>query len=586
MRIKAILAMFFRSTRNSCWLAATHLFAATALYCATVHNVQAQVNGPECDAPFGIVEKLPDGGIWQLCWGYRAAEGINLYNIYFKPKGGRRTKVMADAWVSQIHVRYDNDEYSYLDVTQYGLGNNNLANLANEDCPEGTMINPALINSEWVNKNMICKTVQRREYAFTGKGTRQAGWYLELFSVAIVGEYNYIPTYRFYGDGTIELMMGATGKLQVAQRQSVRVENCEDNDINTACKRPLPLAPFSWPLDQLDYFGVSHVHNYFWRLDFDVGTDEKSDIVEEIEFAPIQGGKKRRKVITRLTREAGRSINPRRMRSWRIRDGVARNGDRNNLAWHIEPTLNGHQYTGATLEPWNRHDIYFTKYKQCEKFVAGNEVPQLDEDENPIGLCPAEVVYPATGESVPSNLRTAFVNNENIINKDIVAYVKLSFHHIPRNEDEPHMHTHWNSLRIVPRSLTNTNSLSNAGDVSLSVGTRDTNRYGNIYSNSTYYDQLTMRFRDEGTQMLLEVRGFDTDTDDEVTVKLNGQKIGVIRKTKDRQRSRFLNRIRVPRHLQINPSTSGDLNKLTFEQKESHHGTRWGVTDIRIIPDN
>jgi|GEM_PF-1112942 len=573
--------------RSGCWSVFTTLLSVVALLLmpGSSQVAHAQVDGPDCDAPFGIVETLPDGGRWEFCWGYRLSEGINLYNIYFKPKDGLRTKVMADAWISQIHVRYDNDEHSFLDVTQYGLGGENLNNLSSADCPDGELINPSSVNSDWDNKNMICKAVRQREYAFTGLGSRQPGWYLDVFNVATVGQYNYMPTWRFYGDGTIELLMGASGKLQEAQQQSTRTAACEDGDPNTVCRRPLGLAPHSWPLDDIDYFGISHTHNYFWRLDFDVGDGLENDIVEEIEYVASADGRKRRKIVTQLNREAGRSINPKRMRSWRIRDGVIKNADGNNIAWHIEPTLNGHNYTGATLEPWNKHDIYVTKYVECEKFVADNQVPVLDDNGNPTGICPAEVVYPLSGSDVPQNLRTGFVNNESIVNQDIVVYAKLSFHHVPRNEDEPHMHTHWNSLKIVPRSLTVSNSLANGPLVNLRVGTRDAKAYGHMFGNTTYYSRLVTRFIDEGRDLQLEVRGYDADTANEISVHINGRKIGTLAKTLNNKEGQSLSRFSLPRGLQNNPSGSGDANIITFTQRNSLQGTRWGVTDIRIMPD-
>ncbi len=585
--------MFFESTQFRFRLLLRLMALPALLWFGMVQNASAQVEGPNCSAPYGIVKKLPDGGIWEMCWGHRFNEGIHFYSIHYKPKGGRRAKVLADAWVSQIHVRYDNDEASFLDVTTYGLGEDNMVNLNNDDCPGGTLINPWTTDSNLTNKNMICMTIRQREYAFTAKGVRQSGWYMDLFSVAAVGQYNYIPTWRFYGDGTIELLMGATGKLQYVDYQSARTARCEDNDASTPCKKPIPLEPFSWPLNDVDYFGISHTHNYFWRLDFDVGGDpdddffDKNDVVEEIEFAPVQGGAKRRKIVRQLKREAGRSINPARMRSWRIRDSAATNRDQNNIAWHIEPTLNGHNYTGAALEPWNRHDFYITKYRKCERYVAGNKEPILNEDGDPIGVCPAEVVFPVKADSAPNNLKIGFVNNENIVDEDIVAYAKVSFHHIPRNEDEPHMHSHWNSLKIVPRSLTTTNPLANASDVNITVGQRDVGEYGYRYGgNTTYYDELTTRFVDQGQRMVLEVRGFDADTNNEISVSLNGHKVGTIKQTEDGLRSRFLNRITLPRFRQINPSTSGDVNILRFTQDPRFSGTQWGVTDIRIVPDN
>ena len=46
-----------------------------------------------------------------------------------------------------------------------------------------------------------------------------------------------------------------------------------------------------------------------------------------------------------------------------------------------------------------------------------------------------------------------------VANRDIVVWYGTSFHHLPRNEDEPHMHAHWSGFTIAPRDLTAQNIL-------------------------------------------------------------------------------------------------------------------------------
>ena len=53
-----------------------------------------------------------------------------------------------------------------------------------------------------------------------------------------------------------------------------------------------------------------------------------------------------------------------------------------------------------------------------------------------------------------ANNVAAFANAENLTNRDLVVWYGSSFHHLPRDEDEDHMHPHWTGFSIVPRDLT------------------------------------------------------------------------------------------------------------------------------------
>jgi primary-amine oxidase len=51
---------------------------------------------------------------------------------------------------------------------------------------------------------------------------------------------------------------------------------------------------------------------------------------------------------------------------------------------------------------------------------------------------------------------SGYVNNQPL-NGDLVVWYGSSFHHLPRDEDEDHMHPHTTGYSIVPRDLTATN---------------------------------------------------------------------------------------------------------------------------------
>lgn len=370
---------------------------------------------PTCTGNYLLEKTFTSGAKWQLCWEHRQREGIIYHDFYYTPPAGLEIKILNQANMAQIHVPYDDNGARYHDVSDYGLGGNFLNNLQSGDCPDGEL------RSE-NNVNMICMLTRQRNHAHASHvGTidqHAIGQYFEIFSVSHVGAYNYIPTWRLYDDGTIEVAMGATGSLQRFRTGSQYQSN-------------------GWLLNDSDLYGVSHQHNYYWRLDFDLGSSANDDVVEEIEFISQSDNLSRIKSITPFTTEAARSIAPERYRSWQIRDGVSTNASGHSISYQIEPLLTGHRDEGPSYEPWTLNDFYVTVNNNCEKYASHN--PEIN--------------------GCSDNLST-FVNGENLTGADVVIWYGLSFHHIPRDEDEPKMHAHWNSFKITPRNVTTKNPLT------------------------------------------------------------------------------------------------------------------------------
>lgn len=384
-------------TRRRWWLLVAPLVIGGALLWLFLPT--AAQPGANCSANFFVDQTLTNGARWQLCWEQRNLDGIVLREIYYTPPGGVSRRVLAQGSISQVHVPYDDNSARFHDITDDGFGNENLANLTTAECPNGVLLKVE-------GKNAICQQIEGRSYAFKGLGQQEQGELLSLFSVSTSGEYNYIPVWRFFDDGTIELLMGATGKLQRFTTDS----------------------RFGWPVRANGTRGTSHIHNYYWRLDFDLGENGADDVVEEFNYTPNADNSGRTLGVTRLTSEAGRSINPAGLRAWRIRDGAATNAHSQPISYQLEPLEIGHRDVGPSSEPWTHNDFYVTAYRECERYVSHN--PQ-------VGGC--------------ANQLAAFVNGETLTGADLVLWYGATFHHIPRDEDEIYMHAHWNGFRLIPR---------------------------------------------------------------------------------------------------------------------------------------
>ena len=364
-----------------------------------------------CSGASYVSQTFANGSNWEMCWEHRQLEGIVLYDVYYTSPDNVRRKVLAQASIAQVHVPYDDNGARFHDVTDYGFGSNNMLSLTSADCPNGSLLT-------YSTKNVLCKQLQKRGYAYKAASAQKQAEQLALFSVSAIGEYNYIPKWQFFDDGTIDVGMGASGQLQ----------------------RRGSSGSYGWLINNGTSYGISHIHNYYWRLDFDLGGNGAGDKVEELEFTPTNGNNNRTLVRTAFTAESARSVEPNQMRSWRIYDPNLLNSDGHPISYEVEPLYTGHRDTGPSYEPWTLNDLYVTVYNACEKFASHNPTTSG---------CAADL--------------SGFVNGQTISSQDTVLWYGLTFHHTPRDEDEPYMHTHWNNFRITPRDWSATNPLATTG---------------------------------------------------------------------------------------------------------------------------
>jgi Cu2+-containing amine oxidase len=405
------------------------LGAALALAAPAAHA------GPSCTGSHLFDQTLATGARWQLCWDTDRYAGVLFDQIYYTPPNGPERKVLAQGGFAQVHVPYDDNGARFHDVTDYGLGDggtvDHLQDLTASDCPGGTLLKEGNNNS----KDVLCRTVRPRGFAYhAATGAKLPGTLVELFSVSAVGAYNYIPTWRFLDDGAIEIAVGATGTLQ-------RFIN---NDPSQAHR--------GWPLDSAsNRIGVSHQHNYYFRLDFDLGGTPNDDVFERIEEIPDGSAATRTKTITAFTSEGADDVSPDTARSWRVRDG-AQNSHGHPISYQLVPLESGHRDVGPSYEPFTENAIYVTRYKSNERYISHN-----DNDNQ-------------FGGSAPNNVTEFIAPAESLGGADIVVYYGIQFHHIPRDEDEAKMHAHWSTFRLTPRDWHDSTLPEPAGALPLGIG--------------------------------------------------------------------------------------------------------------------
>lgn len=358
-------------------------------------NVQA---AEHCADDYSIDQTLASGARWDMCWTHDNNHGIRYHHVYYTPKNGTRRMVLMDASIAQIHVPYDDNGARYHDVSDYGLGGNYLRSISAAECSGGTL-------RPYGSKNAVCTQVQKKGAAYRiGTSVAKAN-VLKVFSIAKVGAYIYIPQWLFYDDGRIEPSIIATGSLQRFNNNSVAQ---------------------GWLLSQ-SKIGLSHMHNYFWRLDFDLNGTATNDVAKEINYTASAG--KLRRSVTTFSSEVARSLSPSSRRSWIISDGSQRNAKNHLMGYEIRLSEAGHREVGPSNEAYTHNDFFVTRANDCEQIASHNSR-----------------INSGCEDSLDK-----FVNAQSLSGQDLVAWVGVSFYHMPRSEDFPKMDAHSNKFEIIPR---------------------------------------------------------------------------------------------------------------------------------------
>jgi primary-amine oxidase len=343
------------------------------------------------------------GSGWRLCWFLEPKVGLVVTDAVYTTATGHSITVLKRASLAQIFVPYDDGERGQLDFPAFG---SLTATVSEKDCSS------AVFKTE--GRPILCASVQHDnlryewyDYSFDSGNHSAEGACLQIHTVTPVDWYTYTNQWKFCDDGTIQGSVGAGGTLAPGYF------GAETNSSATG------------PGDTR--LALAHFHNVFWRLEFNLGSSSRISVQE---LNDKSDGARHWFEETAFPQEAERTDEDGRY--WRVTADDVTNTDGHLLSYDIR-AKNGDPYREPKDHPYTDYDFYVTEHNDCESLAAANDAPG----------CATSV--------------DGFVNGESITSP--VLWIQNSFHHLPRDEDEPMMVEHWQTFTPSPRNLTATTEL-------------------------------------------------------------------------------------------------------------------------------
>ncbi|WP_344614146.1 hypothetical protein [Dactylosporangium salmoneum] len=339
---------------------------------------------------------------WKFCWEIDHEVGLRLSDVQYTTPRGHSIPVLESAALAQIDVPYDDGQHEQVDLPGFGLLT---SQLRAEDCVGGQRF------SIQGFPDVLCAMVRQEplryewsDYDFGSGNHSSAGECLLVYSVTPASWYTYAVKWQLCDDGSILPSVDAGGTL---------APHYFGDDRNGQ-----PVGPGQTA------FAMSHYHNVFWRLQFDLDGNRIEQIDTKIVDAQHQTTSQR--VDQELAED--RADN----RSWRVSSTSLVNSDHHTASYDLH-LASATRYFGGPAHSFTDHDVYFTEYSPCEVLASDNRHPP----------CAAAV--------------DAFVSGQRLTHP--VVWVQISYHHLPRDEDQPIMNQHSQGFAITPRDLTADNEL-------------------------------------------------------------------------------------------------------------------------------
>lgn len=378
-----------------------------------------------CEEPAtGLAQTLSNGARWSLCLVLDAKRGAVLRDVTFTPPEGDPVPVADEIAIAQLEVPYDTGSRLTSDITSIGFGGLKMQTLTGRECT-GERIElpvPTIGDGSTFGKvqerDVVCSETPDAGLAYRSEesgevaAARRNEW--QLWTLSKVGWYEYVARYTFGADGSIAPALGATGDLSP-------VDFTKDEGRG-------------WPVGRGDTaHAASHAHNAAWRIDWALGSGGQS--VQQYDAAPTgKWGTQAPILDGRLTTIGHPATAKRAPRRWWRVVGSGSNADGHAPSYEIGLGFSD-AFTFVQDERLHGagtgYDVAFTNADDCQVYAAGNRG------------CGAGVL-----DFVEDGRRTPL--------SEVVSWVAVGFHHVPRDEDQSPMDLHWQGFTLTPRDLTAT----------------------------------------------------------------------------------------------------------------------------------
>ena len=390
---------------------------------------------PDCGAgATALSHRFPAGSSWTMCWSIDPQQGLTLTRVTYTAPGKEPLPVLGEISLSQLEVPYDTGVRTTKDITEHGFGGRNMKTLGSAECA-GSRIAATLpdfgtgaVGGSETREVLCTEEVDAglgRRSEYTGSPVAQRGRSFEISTLSVVGWYEYLSLYSFGEDGSITPRLGATGDLS-------------PEDYSHDAAHGSPIGPGGAEA------ATSHSHNAVWRIHW--GLPGPQSVQEYNADFTGQRGKDAAIVngtFTPLPTETQRLRDDRRW--WRIL-GDGKNPDGHQISYRIQLD----QSDGYTPHSHGDHagqdgpgagdaafgyDVAFTQFRDCERYATQN-----------------------LSAGCPSSGIPQFLSGEKL--SDVVSWVAVSYHHVPRDEDQSPMDVHWQGFSLQPRDAFSQNPLT------------------------------------------------------------------------------------------------------------------------------
>lgn len=376
-------------------------------------------------------------------WELREGVVVSLVNYL---DGNRPRSVLYEGHLSEIFVPYQDPSEgwyyrNYMDAGDYGFGTMSSPLVPGADCPASALyLSPIMANAaggaDILDKRICIFEVSPgepvwRHYDFITQAiASRPATELVVRYIATVGNYDYVLDWAFDQKGGITYRAGATGIDSV---KGVAARKLGD----PTAAQDTAYGPLIGP----GRVGVNHDHFISLRLDVDV--DGTSNMFARTLLEPAklpQEAHRRtsiwttREAVAQTDTEAKFRLSYERPAMWHVMNMDRRNATGYPAAYMIHPRGNALMVMepgdpAASRAQFTSYHLWVTPYAPEERYAAG-DYPNQSEP----------------GQGLPQWTS----GSRSIVDRDIVLWYTMGFHHVPSSEDWPVYNLGWHEVSLSP----------------------------------------------------------------------------------------------------------------------------------------
>ncbi len=399
---------------------------------------------------------------WQFHLRFDPRQGTILNRVgHLTPNGFR--SVAYEIAMSEMFVPYfDTDPHwfyrAYFDMGEYGLGNM-ATELKGSDCPAHAVFQDVTLHNSVGTAieapNRICLFEHDPGYpiwrhheslydGIPGMNNHQSRTATELVvrMVATIGNYDYFQDYVFQQDGRLRIRLVATGIDAVKGVQSSALH---DATAQADTASGTLIAPHR--------VGINHDHFFGYRIDLDIDGQDNAFERHKLQAIPQPAGAPRQgiwavvpeTVTSERLAQTQMDVNKPALLLFTSANRQNAMGYRTGyqiIMPNVRPLVSLQDATFQRAQ-FVKNNLWVTGFKADEIFAAGLMVNQS-----------------AAGNGLPSFI----ADDEDIVDRDIVAWPTIGFHHVPMAEDWPVMPAKVDEIILKPRNYFDHNPAINLPD--------------------------------------------------------------------------------------------------------------------------